>query len=61
VADGNAGAVAKFSYLGSDGKVRPLPAKSGPHKLSKGDQLEMITAGGGGWGRSADETNREDF
>lgn len=55
VADGNAGAVAKFSYLGSDGKVRPLPAKSGPHRLSKGDQLEMITAGGGGWGRSTDE------
>ncbi|WP_213775956.1 hydantoinase B/oxoprolinase family protein [Bradyrhizobium sp. dw_78] len=55
VAGGGAGAVAKFSYLGADGKVRPLPAKSGPHKLSKGDQLEMITAGGGAWGRSSND------
>jgi N-methylhydantoinase B/oxoprolinase/acetone carboxylase alpha subunit len=29
-----------------------LEAKSGPHKLLAGDCLEMITAGGGGWGQS---------
>lgn len=55
VGDGHPGAVAKFSYVGSDGQVRSLSAKSGPHKLAKGDRLEMITAGGGGWGRPADD------
>ena len=28
-----------------------LDAKSGPHKLARGDRLDMITAGGGGWGK----------
>ncbi len=57
VAGGNAGGLARFSYLGADGKARSLPAKSGPHKLSKGDRLEMITAGGGAWGKS--KNNKE--
>lgn len=57
VSDGDAGAVAKFLYIGSDGQSRSLPAKSGPHKLAKGDRLEMITAGGGGWGKHADDKN----
>jgi len=55
VGKGAAGAVARFSYLGADGESRPLPAKSGPHKLAKGDRLEMITAGGGGWGEQTDD------
>jgi N-methylhydantoinase B len=57
VAGGSAGAVARFTYRGADGNAVSLPAKSGPHRLSKGDQLEMITAGGGAWGRSADGTD----
>ena len=57
VGDGDAGAVAKFSYIGAEGQIRSLPAKSGPHRLAKGDQLEMITTGGGGWGRRADDKN----
>ncbi|MET0443484.1 MAG: hydantoinase B/oxoprolinase family protein, partial [Pseudorhodoplanes sp.] len=57
VGEGRAGAVAQFSYVSADGNVRSLPAKSGPHRLAKGDRLEMITAGGGGWGRTADDDN----
>lgn len=52
VAGGGSGAVASFNFRSADGQSRALPAKSGPHRLSKGDRLEMITAGGGAWGRS---------
>lgn len=52
VAGGGPGAVATFNLRSADGQSRALPAKSGPHRLSKGDRLEMITAGGGAWGRS---------
>jgi N-methylhydantoinase B len=53
VKGGGAGTVATFTYRAADGTSRQLPAKSGPHRLSKGDQLEMLTAGGGAWGKSA--------
>ena len=43
-----AGAAARFILRKGDTTV-DLPAKSGPHRLDKGDRLEMVTAGGGGW------------
>lgn len=49
VAGGEAGAPARFT-LTSDGVERVLPAKSGPHRLRRGDVMSMTTAGGGGWG-----------
>ena len=55
IAGGGPGQVARFNYLRADGRVTVLPAKSGPHRLSKGDKLEMITAGGGAWGRSRND------
>jgi N-methylhydantoinase B len=55
VSGGGPGTVARFTYRSVDGRERTLPAKSGPHRLSKGDQLEMITAGGGAWGKVADD------
>lgn len=51
VAGGEAGGRARFTLQGADGTRTELPAKSGPHRLSKGDRIEMVTAGGGGWGR----------
>lgn len=52
VLGGGVGRLARFSLRRASGETLPLPAKSGPHHLSKGDRLEMITAGGGAWGRS---------
>lgn len=49
VAGGSPGALAAFRLHGPDGP-QELEAKSGPHKLMKGARLEMVTAGGGGWG-----------
>ncbi|RYY67333.1 MAG: hydantoinase B/oxoprolinase family protein, partial [Comamonadaceae bacterium] len=49
VAGGQPGAPARFT-LSSDGVERVLPAKSGPHRLRRGDVMSMTTAGGGGWG-----------
>jgi N-methylhydantoinase B len=51
VAGGSPGAVARFALITAAGQSRELSAKSGPHRLRRGDRLEMITAGGGGWGR----------
>lgn len=51
VAGGDAGALARFTLTSAEGKVASLPAKSGPHRLRRGDRIEMVTAGGGGWGR----------
>jgi N-methylhydantoinase B len=51
VGGGDPGQVARFICRRADGRIEALAAKSGPHRLSKGDRLEMITAGGGGWGR----------
>lgn len=51
VADGEPGAAARFMLTKSDGAVRTLAAKSGPHRVGRGDRIEMVTAGGGGWGR----------
>lgn len=50
IAGGESGALASFKILSASGE-RDLAAKSGPHRLVKGDRLEMTTAGGGGWGR----------
>lgn len=47
---GEPGATARFVLVKADGERIALSAKSGPHTLRKGDRLEMITAGGGGWG-----------
>jgi len=46
---GRPGALASFR-IHSGGRTKQLSAKSGPHELKKGDRLEMLTAGGGGWG-----------
>jgi N-methylhydantoinase B len=55
VAGGKCGGVATFTHWRADGSSVALSAKSGPHLLSKGEQLEMITAGGGAWGRNSDD------
>lgn len=52
VSGGNEGKPAQFTYFRRGGEAAALEAKSGPHKFHKGDRLEMITAGGGGWGAS---------
>jgi N-methylhydantoinase B len=49
-AGGDAGQLAQFIYRRASGEQVTLDAKSGPHKFSKGDRLEVTTAGGGGWG-----------
>ena len=53
VAGGAPGARARFVRRGADGAETVLGAKSGPHRLRRGDRLEIVTAGGGGWGRPA--------
>jgi N-methylhydantoinase B len=58
VAGGEEGCCARFTYRSAGGDVITLEAKSGPHKFSTGDQLEMLTAGGGGWGM--DTTKKAD-
>jgi N-methylhydantoinase B len=50
VSGGEEGSCARFTYRSSGGNAVVLEAKSGPHKFSAGDQLDMLTAGGGGWG-----------
>lgn len=50
-AGGADGRPASFVLQRAQGERVSLDAKSGPHKLSRGDRLEMTTAGGGGWGR----------
>ena len=49
VAGGEKGGLARFRLIGKT-EERELAAKSGPHVLARGDRLEMVTAGGGGWG-----------
>ena len=49
VAGGGDGGLASFSLV-SEGVSRALDSKSGPHRLKRGDQLVMVTAGGGAWG-----------
>lgn len=49
VAGGGEGGLAAFK-LRSGSNETVLSAKSGPHTLSRNDVLEMVTAGGGGWG-----------
>jgi N-methylhydantoinase B len=51
VAGGGPGACATFVCRRASGEVVTLAAKSGPHKLMRGDRIEMVTAGGGGWGK----------
>ncbi len=46
------GGLARFRLI-SEGNARQLEAKSGPHFLRRGDELDMTTAGGGGWGAVA--------
>lgn len=50
VGGGQAGRCARFILQRAGGTDRVLPAKSGPHRLACGDRIEMMTAGGGGWG-----------
>lgn len=50
VSGGSDGGLARFRLIGAAGD-KELDSKSGPHFLSKGDRLEMMTAGGGGWGK----------
>ena len=55
---GSPGGCARFVWRRRDGTEIELGAKSGPHRLSEGDLLEIVTAGGGGWGDVAGK--RED-
>jgi N-methylhydantoinase B len=55
VAGGGNGDVANFRHWRVDGTSVALSAKSGPHRLRKNERLEMVTAGGGAWGRSTDD------
>lgn len=50
IAGGGEGALARFTLHSVQQGTCELNAKSGPHRLCKGDRLEMVTAGGGGWG-----------
>jgi N-methylhydantoinase B len=52
VAGGEPGACAIFVCRRASGEAVTLAAKSGPHKLNRGDRIEMVTAGGGGWGKA---------
>ncbi len=54
ISGGADGGLASFEIRSPAG-IRGLAAKSGPHRLMKGDQLIMVTAGGGGWGREPRE------
>lgn len=58
VSGGGNGGLARFRLISPNGP-RELAAKSGPHILAKGDRLEMMTAGGGGWGTSSSTTHKE--
>ena len=49
-AGGQAGRLAQFVHHRAGAPNVVLGAKSGPHRLAKGDRIEMTTAGGGGWG-----------
>lgn len=49
VAGAEPGVRARFA-LQAGGVEKILPAKSGPHMLALGDRVELVTAGGGGWG-----------
>ncbi len=55
VAGGGAGATARFTLVRAGGGDPSLGAKSGPHRLRRGDRLHMVTAGGGGWGGSRED------
>ena len=50
VSGGERGACARFVLIPHTGSKTVLQAKSGPHRLAQGDKIEMVTAGGGGWG-----------
>jgi N-methylhydantoinase B len=54
-AGGSEGKAAAFVLRKAAGDEITLDAKSGPHKLAKGDRLDMMTAGGGGWGKPRQE------
>ena len=54
VAGGKAGECARFTLRSAAGAEHVLSSKSGPHRLSRGDRLELRTAGGGGWGAPSD-------
>jgi N-methylhydantoinase B len=57
VSGGGEGGLARFRLISIKGE-RELAAKSGPHILAKGDRLEMMTAGGGGWGAPSPGTKK---
>ncbi len=52
VAGGSPGRCASFVCRRASGETMTLAAKSGPHRLGRGDRIEMVTAGGGGWGEA---------
>jgi N-methylhydantoinase B len=55
VGGGAPGATARVTLRRAGGEAVALGAKSGPHLLHRGDRIEMLTAGGGGWGTPEDE------
>ena len=50
VAGGEPGERAQFIRHRAGEAPVMLGAKSGPHRLARGDRIEMVTASGGGWG-----------
>ena len=50
---GGMGGLAAFLPHPQGEAPRVLASKSGPHRLNRGDVLEIRTAGGGGWGSPA--------
>lgn len=50
IAGAQPGKPSRFTFFRADGETIKLNAKSGPHRISAGDRIEMVTAGGGGWG-----------
>lgn len=54
VAGGEPGERAQFIRHRAGEPPAMLGAKSGPHRLAKGDRIEMVTASGGGWGATGD-------
>jgi N-methylhydantoinase B len=58
VSGGSEGKPSSFVLQKASGDRVELDAKSGPHKLAKGDRLEMTTAGGGGWGSKVTQANQ---
>jgi 5-oxoprolinase (ATP-hydrolysing) len=52
LAEGGSGAPGRQQLLRADGSIEPLAALAAC-RVHAGDRLEILTPGGGGWGRAA--------